>query len=290
MYWLIGSHGTLGSAVLQLLEQGGEDFVATNSEVDIADREAVRDMAHSYPFEAILNCAAFTDVRACETEVEHALRVNADGVRNLVRTAEEIHARLVHVSTDYVFDGKARTPYHEDAPVNPLNVYGKSKLVGETYLRTARCPWTLVRTSWLYGETNHDFVGKVLARGREVGSLRVVNDQYGTPTFAGDLAEALLALAAATPGMYHFANEGTTSWFVFAQEIVRAAASMGYFETMPAVEPVSSREFDDIVVRPMFSALATDKVTAALGKRPRPWRQALQECLTMALALKKAAV
>jgi dTDP-4-dehydrorhamnose reductase len=288
MYWLVGSHGTLGSAVYQLLEASGIPFVDSNSEVDITDRAALADFTKGLSISAIINCAAYTAVRDCERNVEHAFNVNAEGVRHLAEIAEAKDAHLVHVSTDYVFDGTSRTPYREDSPTNPLNVYGASKLKGEDYVRAAACRWTVVRTSWLFGDTGENFVSTILSRLRDHGTIRVVDDQLGNPTYAGDLAQALLALARSAPGMYHVTNHGIVSWFGFAQEVVQQASELGYFDAPAFVVPVSSRDYSDVVARPPFSALSGEKAAAVLGARPRPWQAALSDF--MAQVLKRAMV
>lgn len=283
MVWIAGAKGLLGGYVRGLLERLGFRFVATDREVDIADREALAAFAGDRPIKLIINCAGFTNVRACETAEKEAFRANADGVRELARVAAAKGARLIHLSTDYVFDGAAGRPYAEGDPPNPLNAYGRSKLAGEQYLAASQSKWTIVRTSWLYGAGGYNFVSTVLSRLSANGSMRVVDDQFGTPTYAADLAEAILELAEAEPGIYHFANSGTTSWFEFAEEIARFASELGLFEARPRIEAVSSAEYKDSVVRPPFSALATEKAAVALGRPPRPWQEALRDFMVESL-------
>jgi dTDP-4-dehydrorhamnose reductase len=277
MIWLVGAQGLLGGYVRRHLDRNGVRFVGTDREVDITDQRALNDFAGGRQFTAIVNCAGFTDVRACETHEEEAFRANATAVRHLAAVAANRGARLVHVSTDYVFDGAAAAPYPEEALPNPLNAYGRSKLAGERHLMTSGCRWTIVRTSWLFGEGGYNFVNAVLDRLAERGSMRVVDDQFGRPTYAADLAAAILDLTEAAPGLYHFANAGVTSWFTYATEIVRIAVEREFFEKRPELVPVSSAAFRDPVVRPAYSALATEKITRALGREPRPWPEALRD-------------
>jgi len=269
----------LGCHLRFLLEQEGAAFVATDAEVDITDKDGLFRFAAPHRLSVIFNCAAFTDVRACEVRTEEAFQVNAEGVRNLAQVAAWKGARLVHVSTDYVFDGTADAPYPENAPTAPLNAYGQSKLAGERYLRAAHCPWTLVRTSWLFGKGGRNFVTSVLERLREKGVIQVVSDQYGSPTYAGDLACALLSLAQAAPGIYHVANFGVTSWFGFACRIAELGVQLGLVPEGARVEPIRSKDLNDPVTRPAYSALDTRKAAQVLGWSPRPWEKALREFL-----------
>ncbi len=288
MYWLVGAHGLLGGYVRKLLAERGLPVLATDREIDIADQVRLLEFARPHPIDVIVNCAGFSNVRACETEEKAAFRANAEGVRHLAYVAAEKSAHMLHVSTDYVFDGTAESPYTEDAPANPLNAYGKTKLAGEEFLRAAPCRWTVVRTSWLFGKEGSDFVSTVLSRLSTTGAMKIVHDQSGKPTYAADLAAAMVALVDAEPGIYHVANEGTTSWFAFAEEIARLGLELGLLAGSPHLEPVSSEAFGDPVVRPAFSSLSTAKATAALGQPPRPWHDALRAYLTSIAARNRA--
>jgi len=287
MYWLVGSQGMLGCEVRSFLERQEVPFLATDREVDITDLESLFAFISPRRISVIINCAAFTDVRACEVETELAFQVNAEGVRNLSKVAAWKGARLVHISTDYVFNGRAREPYREDAATDPINAYGQSKLAGERYLRASSCPWVLVRTSWLFGRGGRNFVTTVLDRLRAQGVIRVVDDQYGSPTYAPDLAQAIFGLSRAQTGIYHVTNEGVTTWFEFACEIARLGSELGLLPRDVRVEPISSADLRDPVARPSYSALDTSRAKAALGRGLRPWREALSEFLSQ---LRKAPV
>ncbi len=277
MFWIVGAQGMLGGALTQACARCQRPSLATDAEVDITDIRALEAFARPHRIAAIINCAAFTDVRACETQEARALRVNADAVGNLAKIAEAKDALLVHVSTDFVFDGAARAPYGEDAATAPINAYGRTKLAGEERLRASRCAWSIVRTSWLYGERGPNFIFTVLRVLAEKGEISVVTDAHGTPCYTGDLADALLAVTAAPPGVYHFANAGVTSRHAFASEAARLAADRTMLPREARVLPIVSADWRDGVTRPAYSALATDKIARVMGRPPRPWQDALAE-------------
>ncbi|HAK96217.1 MAG TPA: dTDP-4-dehydrorhamnose reductase [Planctomycetes bacterium] len=277
MFWITGAHGMLGGAVARLLADRGQPYLASDAEVDITDVRALEAFARPHRIATIINCAAFTNVRACETQEALATRVNGDAVGNLAMVAAAKDALLVHVSTDYVFDGAAAAPYREDAPANPINAYGRSKLAGERRLREAPCPWSLVRTAWLYGARGANFVLTALRILAQRGEMKVVTDQRGTPCYAADLAGALLAVAAAPPGIYHFANAGIASWYDLAAAAARLGQEIGILAETARVLPTTTAELGDPVTRPAYSALATDRIAAVMGRPPRPWQDALAD-------------
>lgn len=286
MIWLAGDRGMLGSCLCSLLGETERSFVSSDRDVDISDPSQIRAFTEGRPISTIFNCAAFTDVRACETRYELAYRINAEGPKQLAQWAAENDAHLFHISTDYVFDGNAHGPYDEAVPPHPINAYGRTKLAGERFMQASACRWTIVRTSWLYGKNGKNFVYTVLSRLGQQGRMCVVNDQCGSPTYAADLAQALLDLQDAPCGLYHFANAGAATWFDFAREILRLAGKHAVLsnardsgagrEGALRIDPTSSDAFNDPVKRPPFSALSTDKVSKALAGAPRPWREALE--------------
>jgi dTDP-4-dehydrorhamnose reductase len=277
MLWIIGAQGMLGSALTRLCARLGRPYLASDAEVDITDVRALEAFARPHRIAAIVNCAAFTNVRACETQEAHATRINGHAVGNLATIAEAKNALLVHVSTDYVFDGTAGTPYREDTAPNPINAYGRSKLAGEERLRASRCTSSIVRTSWLYGERGANFIFTVLRVLAEKGEISVVADQYGTPCYAHDLAEALFSVTTAPPGIYHFANTGVASRHDLASTAARLATECGILVRETRVLPIPSSEYRDGVTRPAYSPLATDKIARQMGRPPRPWQDALAE-------------
>lgn len=271
-----GYKGTLGGAVLEELERAGyEDVLGMDlEELDIADAEKTGSTVGFVRPRVVINCAAYTDVNGCQTERELAFRVNGEGPGNLARACWAVGARLVHVSTDFVFDGKKREPYVEEDPPVPLSVYGASKLAGETAVKACLDDYVIVRTAWLFGPGGTNFVDKVLARAEAGRELRVVDDQVGSPTYTRHLAGALRLLAEADyRGVVHATNTGAVSWYGFAVEILAAA---GYDN---AVRPITSAELAAPAKRPAYSVLNTDKLELIIGEPLPPWQVGLERYL-----------
>lgn len=253
-----------------ILQQKNTVYQADIDELDISDLAALRAYAEGKAIEVIFNCAAYTDVPGCETNVDTAMRANALGPRNLAILTEETGAKLVHISTDYVFDGDATLPYAEWDVKNPVSVYGKSKHLGEEYIREQTGRYFIVRTSWLYSKYGKNFVKTMLRIAREKGACRVVSDQRGNPTYAGDLAHHMLKLATTEEyGIYHGTGNGICSWFELTEKIVELA---GIHAT---VSPCTSAEFPSPVKRPAFSALDHAAFRTSVGDEFRPWEEAL---------------
>jgi dTDP-4-dehydrorhamnose reductase len=272
--FVTGSRGQLGRALERAAASGGHDFVGYDlPELDITDAGAARAAVRSARPDAVINCAAFTAVDAAESEEAKALAVNGTAVGHLAAAADEIGAVLVQISTDYVFDGTAEIPYREDAPVNPLSAYGRTKLAGERAAAAARRS-LVVRTAWLFGE-GANFVGAVRRQlDAGVEELRVVADQVGCPTYAVDLAGAILRLlTAGTLGVIHAVNAGSATWSEFAREIVRRLGSAA------RVLPISTAEANRAAQRPARSLLDTSQLRRILGADLPPWQDALQRYL-----------
>jgi dTDP-4-dehydrorhamnose reductase len=269
-----GARGQLGRALERAAAGAGHQFVGADlPELDITDRGAVLAWVAGARPDAVINCAAFTAVDAAETREAEALAVNGVAVGHLAESADAASAVLVQISTDYVFDGEAERAYREDDPVNPLSAYGRTKLAGERAAARAR-RHLIARTAWLFGE-GANFVEAILgqiAAGR--GELRVVDDQVGCPTYAEDLAAALLALLdCGAHGTLHAANAGATSWYGFAREIVRLSGAH------VSVVPVGSAEAPRPARRPRRAVLDTARLAAALGAPLAPWEDALARYL-----------
>jgi dTDP-4-dehydrorhamnose reductase len=274
----------LGSEVETLLRRSGREFVATDLDCDITDPQALAAFANGTSVHWIVNCSAYTAVDKAEDEPEPAYAINETGVRNLAAIARNIGAGLIHVSTDYVFDGTKDGPYTEDDRPHPIGVYGKSKLAGEEAVRRTLDSHYIVRTAWLYGKNGPNFVNTMLRLFRERDEVRVVADQTGSPTYARDLAAAILAFLnageAAPFGTYHFSNEGTTTWHAFASHIAERSLALGLQERDPVVAPISSAEYPTKAHRPANSLLDKTKIKGALGLTVRPWEDALEQYLT----------
>ena len=243
-------------------------------EIDITKSTSVKNCFDSTRPQLVINCAAYTDVDSCETNRETALAVNGDGAGNLARACRDRNAKLVHISTDFVFAGKKDTPYLPDDPTGPLSVYGESKLAGETAVRQNLEDHIIIRISWLFGKHGKNFVSTIRRLARERESLEVVKDQVGSPTYAVDLAQAILHLVEVDAvGIFHFCNEGICSWYDFACEIVRQSS-------LPVeVRPVGSDGFPRPARRPAWSVLDTGKYQKATRQSIRPWQEALADYL-----------
>lgn len=288
--WVAGGTGMLGQAVANVLTRAGHTSLCTGHAVDITDPLVVQAYLAAQPaLTHIVNCAAMTAVDACEGDEAQATRVNAHGPANVAAAAAIRALPVLHISTDYVFDGRASRPYAEDATCAPMTAYGRSKWAGEQALwrgLDGRAPGYVVRTSWLFGHGGNNFVATMLRLMRERERVQVVCDQIGSPTFCDDLAHAivsLLGLAGRAPGMpgtYHFANSGQTSWHGLAEATFALAQQQPSPLACQAVEPVTSAAFVRPAQRPAYSVLQTRKVSRHTGAAPRPWHDALAQYVT----------
>lgn len=285
MIWLIGSKGMLGSEIAFQMKKKDIPFIGTNSEKDITDREVLFAFAEAYPgIEWIINCAAYTEVDRQEDDVDKADLLNAIGPANIADVAKKTGAKLIHISTDYVFDGKGSVPYTEDMKICPESVYGKTKAHGEIYVRNILPDASfIIRTSWLYGFDGENFVYNMIRQFNKKESVQVVNDQKGTPTFAGNLAEVVLTLIkkentepeSVKPGIYHYSNAGETTWFNFACAIYEEAKRTGRIRNNCRITPCSSHDFIHKARRPAYSVLNKDKITQILGLNTPDWQVSL---------------
>lgn len=285
--WVTGATGLLGRAIVDCLRDWGVDLIATGREVDIADAAAVATLVAEHAPTHVVNCAAYTDVDAAEDDEAAANRVNALGPEVLARAATDRGLQLVHYSTDYVFPGTRTEAYRENDPPEPVNVYGRSKLEGERRLLAA-CPTGLVvRSSWLFGSGGANFVDGMLARMERREEVSVVDDQYGRPTHAPDLAAASLALAGIGPdaveapsqGLAHFANAGVVTWHGLAVAIHDAARRRGLPIETRRVVPVPTDAFPRRAPRPRRAVLDTTLTEDILARPARSWTAALERHL-----------
>ena len=280
---ITGAKGQLGREIAACFERGYTELgcpeVLKNKnelrlididEIDISKADEVNALFDSERFDAVINCAAFTNVNLCETERELAFRANAIGPRNLAIAAERVGAKIIHVSTDYVFAGDGTSPYVEWDICAPKSVYGSTKYLGEEYIKQFSTKYFIVRTAWLYGYYGNNFVKTMMKIAREKGACRVVCDQRGNPTNAADLAHHILKLLTTEEyGVYHGTGEGECSWYEFTKEIVSLA---GIDAT---VTPCTTEEYPTPAKRPAYSSLDNMMFRATVGNEFRPWQEAL---------------
>jgi dTDP-4-dehydrorhamnose reductase len=279
MIWLIGDKGMLGRELSGVLYSHGTGYIGSDREVDIRDPTALRAFADGKAIEWIVNCSAFTAVEKAEDEEELAFSINASGAANIAALASEIKAKLIHISTDYVFRGDGRVPYRESDPMDPAGAYGRTKAEGERLVARA-CPGSIIiRTAWLYGKYGPNFVFTMLRLMNEKESINVVTDQKGSPTWAFDLAEVIaqiLSSAARKSGVYHFTNEGQTNWHEFAVEIQRLGLERGILKKECVINPITSDQYPAKVKRPAWSVLSKEKIRKEFGIEPPEWKDSLK--------------
>jgi dTDP-4-dehydrorhamnose reductase len=278
---IAGAGGQLGIDLAAFLKRQGVEVSAPGrDQLDLLQPQSVAAAVESAAPEWLFNCAAYTQVDRAEQEPELAFGVNRDGARAVAEAAAAAGARLVHVSTDFVFAGTATVPYTEQDETGPLGVYGRSKRDGELAVLQA-CPEAIiVRTSWLYGVHGHNFVKTMLRLAADREELRVVSDQCGSPTWTQDLVEALWALVQnPQPGTYHFSDAGEASWYDFALAIVEEARSLDFPIRAKRVVPITTAEYPTPATRPAYSVLSTQKIQSLLGLPIPHWRDGLHNML-----------
>ncbi|MGG4126627.1 dTDP-4-dehydrorhamnose reductase [Paenibacillus illinoisensis] len=276
-----GANGQLGRDVVLLLEKEGHSVLAcARDELDITDQVECNNVISTYHPEVVIHCAAYTAVDAAETDVDGAYQVNATGTRNIAVAAEQTGAKLIYISTDYVFDGTSEEPYHEYDNTNPQSVYGKSKHAGEVLVQSLSSRWFIVRTSWVYGVYGNNFVKTMLKLGQEKPKLQVVHDQKGSPTYTVDLAHFLLELMSTEKyGVYHASNSGACTWYEFTQAIFEEAQSFPGFHIQAEVDPCATDQFPRPAPRPRNSVMEHLSIRTNGLNDLRPWREGLRDFL-----------
>jgi dTDP-4-dehydrorhamnose reductase len=274
---IIGHKGMLGSELVLRLAASGHVVSGKDvGDVDITSPASCRAAIAECDPEIVINAAAYTDVDACEANPDLCFAVNAEGVRHVAMACREYRVKLVHFSTDYIFDGTKGQPYVEEDPGRPLNVYGASKLAGERYLIDLAPDFLLIRTAWLYGRHGKNFVRTILAAARRRPTLDVVDDQVGSPTYTVDLAAAVERLIFEDRhGVFHVTNRGQASWFDFAKTILAHAGL-----TDVAVRPLASTRLGRPARRPSYSVMSNRKFLQTTGRTMRFWQIALQDYLS----------
>ncbi|NGM82388.1 dTDP-4-dehydrorhamnose reductase [Paenibacillus sp. 7124] len=276
-----GAAGQLGrDAVLLLERQGYEVLACDRQEMDITDLDQCSEVIGEFGPEAIIHCAAHTAVDAAETDIDAAYLINAVGTRNVTVAAEKVGAKLVYISTDYVFDGQGSQPYHEYDNTDPKSIYGKSKRAGEILVQTLSTKYFIVRTSWVYGKYGNNFVKTMLKFGQERPVLQVVDDQKGSPTFTVDLATFLLELIGTEKyGIYHASNTGVCTWYEFTQAIFAEAEEILGLKFTAKLEPCTTEQFPRPAPRPRNSAMEHLSIRTNGFQDIRPWREGLKAFL-----------
>jgi len=283
MIWLIGNKGMLGTDVELKLKANGLDYAASDMDVDITDIEALRKFAKEKKIEWIVNCSAYTAVDKAEDEPDKAFKLNADGVGNIAQVAKEKNAKLIHLSTDYVFNGKKTEAYSESDETDPIGVYAKSKLKGEQNILQIIPEYFIFRISWLYGHHGANFVHTMLRLFSERDELRVVNDQWGSPTFTEDVANVIINIIkdnSSEFGIYHFTNSGRINWYEFACEILKLAKERSLIKKNINIIPVTTAEYPTRAIRPKNSYLSKDRIKNILGIELRPWQESLKKFIS----------
>ena len=308
MIWLIGCKGMLGTEVARQLDANNIAWVGTDREVDITDPNALETFAQSHDgpvnrtgltatngnipgkINWVINCSAYTDVNKAESEPELAKKLNADGPLNIARATRHIGAKLIHISTDYVFDGTGTRPYTEDMAKQPLGVYGETKAAGEDAVQKEMTQYYILRTAWLYGFDGHNFVYTMTKSMNLNESVKVVEDQKGTPTFAGDLASVILKIiitsanahglfgknSAIPYGVYHCTDLGETNWYAFTKKIYEYGKKFGRITHDCTINPCTTEEYPTPAKRPAYSVLSKDKLQKSLKIKLPKWEDSLE--------------
>ncbi|PIE70637.1 MAG: dTDP-4-dehydrorhamnose reductase [Deltaproteobacteria bacterium] len=283
-----GSSGQVGWELMRRGQAAGDDMIGSDlPELDITEETVVREWIDSVAPDILINAAAYTAVDRAETDAQKARSVNAYGPRYLAGACRDANIPLIHISTDYVFDGSATVPYTEAAPTRPMGVYGRTKLEGELAVREILDRHMIIRTAWVYGVQGQNFVKTMIRLAGERETLRVVADQIGCPTFAGDLADALLHIARVVcshpsdtlNGTFHFCGSGSVSWHGFAEEIFRQARGRVPLQ-LTSCQPIPTTAYPTPAQRPAYSVLDCARIREVFGVSPRPWQIALSEMLS----------
>lgn len=280
-FLVTGASGQVGRELVRLIP--GRDLLALDHDgLDITDRDAVKKVVAHYHPDVLINAAAYTAVDKAESESDAAFAVNRDGPEHLARICEDAGIALIHLSTDYVFDGTKKGAYLEDDPVCPLDVYARSKAAGETAVQACCSRHIILRTSWVFSAHGSNFVKTVLRLGKEREQLRIVADQYGCPTSAADLAAAIVHLCGRLDGqwgIYHFCQPEPVSWHGFAEAVVRSAREYSCEMKVRRVEAIGSNDYPAAARRPKNSVLDCKKIERVFGVSRRPWQASLADVM-----------
>lgn len=289
-----GAGGQIGKSIVKRLGELQYEFLGlSHDQLDITDHAKVTRTLMEYCPALVINAAAYTNVDLAESNVEEAYSVNCRGVENLASACVKLDAAIIHLSTDYVFSGESKEPYSENAPANPINIYGKTKLAGEQALRAIR-KHLILRTSWVFSESGNNFICRLLNLGQTHTDIEIVNDQFGTPTYAGDVASALTTIIDyylenqdnVNWGTYHYAGHPGISRFELASHLFHRAQEHGlYHHPLPKLHPVSSTNYPTPAKRPANTRLFCNKIQQEFGIMPSHWQAALDQILSRPVSL-----
>jgi dTDP-4-dehydrorhamnose reductase len=273
-----GSNGQLGKELKKIAASFPQfEFIFLSKEdLPIHHFEMIRHYFNIYHPHYVINCAAYTAVDRAEQEKDRAFQINGEAVGVLAAVCKEHHCKFIHISTDYVFDGNGTTPYKEDSPTNPQSVYGTSKLEGERQAMQFNPDLIIIRTSWVYSEFGKNFVKTMLKMMKEKNEINVVNDQFGSPTYAADLARVILQIISSgkwSPGIYQYCNEGIISWYDFALAIKEKSG------INCSINPITTLQFPTLAIRPGYSVLDTMKIQRTFNVVLKNWKQSLDICI-----------
>jgi len=284
---ITGAKGQVGSELVKQATLLGHNIIATDrTQLDISDQQAVSELVAQEQPNTIINAAAYTAVDQAESEQDLAYAINAEAVNTLAKAAQSLNIPLLHISTDYVFDGTKPEAYVENDPICPVNLYGASKRKGEEYLEASGVKYINLRTSWVFGLEGNNFVKTMIRLAKERDEFGVINDQLGAPTFAADIASALLSIAQQTQqtefdnwGTYHFSGMPYVSWWEFADYAIQKAHSTGLIERLPKINKLTTDQYPTPAKRPHNSRMALGKIEQALGIKPSNWKAGVNQLL-----------
>jgi len=282
---VIGKNGQLAKCLKETSRKFPyEVYFTSKAELDITNNSLLENSILEYRPEVIINCAAYTEVDKAEQYEQDAFAINSEGVKNLARVCNKQSIYLVHISTDYVFDGKGNDYYKESRPPNPSTVYGKSKLSGEEAIIKSNCKYIIIRTSWLFSEYGKNFLNTMLKLAAETNTLRIVSDQFGCPTYGPDLAYAIFSTIqylqkGEKTGLYHFSGIKSSSWDKFAEEIFKEAFRGKIIQKMPVIKKVSSLDFTTLAERPENSRLDSSLFWSTFNVSPSDWKIGIKKSL-----------
>lgn len=282
-FLITGANGQVGHCLVERLNGKVELLAVDREQLDITDKDAVFRVVNQFQPDVIINAAAHTAVDRAETEIELSEQINVLGAKYLAESANQIGAMILHISTDYVFNGEGSQPYQEDDRTDPQGVYGKTKLAGEIAVQKANPRSIILRTAWVFGEHGNNFVKTMLRLGKDREQLGVVGDQFGGPTYAGDIADALILIANTILagkedvfGVYHFSGTPYVSWYEFAQTIFAEAETQKVLAKIPRVNQITTQDYPTPAKRPANSRLNLTKIEQTFGIKPSDWQKALK--------------